>query len=222
MTGLRLNLTAVREPLGFIKVIEWLTAIFAFGSCAFSSAAVPHYCPHRLNRVLLVERNGTLCNRSVGETHLIGSGVSSAEFFVATAILAFLYSMVALFAYTGYMHVYRDSAYGPMLDFAGTMILAVLWLAISSAWAKGLQNVKLGTSTVGIRTSLALCREEGLTCEVTQFANMRTLNVSVVFGYLNMLLWACNAWFVYKETVWHSQKYAGQERAGREPVPTPI
>lgn len=33
---------------------------------------------------------------------------------MAVAVLAFLYSMVALLVYLGYMHVYRDSDFGPM------------------------------------------------------------------------------------------------------------
>lgn len=50
----------------------------------------------------------------------------------------------------------------------------------SSAWAKGLQNVKDATGTEGISSTLALCGESNVTCEVTEFANLRTLNISVV------------------------------------------
>ena len=65
-------------------------------------------------------------------------------------------------------------------DFGLTAAIAFLWLVCSSAWAKGLQNVKDATSTAGIISTLALCTTEDVTCEVAQFANMRTLNVSVV------------------------------------------
>lgn len=50
----------------------------------------------------------------------------------------------------------------------------------SSAWAKGLQNVKDATGTEGISSTLALCTGSNATCEVTDFANLRTLNISVV------------------------------------------
>lgn len=50
----------------------------------------------------------------------------------------------------------------------------------SSAWAKGLQNVKDATGTEGISSTLALCGGTNVTCEVTEFANLRTLNISVV------------------------------------------
>lgn len=61
-----------------------------------------------------------------------------------------------------------------------TAILVFLWLVCSSAWAKGLQNVKSATDTEGISGTLALCKGSNITCEVTEFANMRTLNISVV------------------------------------------
>lgn len=50
----------------------------------------------------------------------------------------------------------------------------------SSAWAKGLQNVKDATGGEGISSTLALCTGSNVTCEVTEFANLRTLNFSVV------------------------------------------
>jgi hypothetical protein len=65
-------------------------------------------------------------------------------------------------------------------DFGLTAAIAFLWLVCSSAWAKGLQNVKDATGTADITSTLALCKESDVSCEVTDFANMRTLNVSVV------------------------------------------
>ncbi|XP_051546766.1 synaptophysin-like protein 1 [Myxocyprinus asiaticus] len=237
-TGFRLNLNPVKEPLGFVKVVEWLTAVFAFGTCGGYTGrnVLSIFCdgggnetlsatfnyPFRLNQVLLVENNTTLCNRTVSETHLVGDSSSSVEFFVAVAVLAFLYAMVALLVYLGYMHVYRDSDFGPMLDFVVTAAFAFLWLVCSSAWARGLQTVKDATSTAGIDLTLALCKERDVKCEVTEYASMRSLNISVVFGYLNLIIWAGNAWFVYKETRWHSQKVNAQHAAGRGPAPAPF
>ncbi|KAK5896119.1 hypothetical protein CgunFtcFv8_009753 [Champsocephalus gunnari] len=220
MTGFRLNLSPLKEPLGFVKLVEWLTAIFAFGSCSgFSGKNIMsllcgdgrndtldanfHY-PFRLSAVPLIEGNATLCNQSATTTHMVGDSASSVEFFVGVAVVCFLYSMVAL------------------LDFLLTAVLVFLWLVCSSAWAKGLQNVKDATDTAGIGNTLAACRGANVTCEVTEFASMRPLNISVVFGYLNMLVWAGNAWFVYKETRWHSQKFSTQPGPGRQQVPSPI
>lgn len=237
MTGFRLNLSPLKEPLGFVKVVEWLTAIFAFGSCGgFSGTNVVslfcgdgknetlnanfHY-PFRLSQVPLVPSNTSLCNHSVSATYLVGDSASAAEFFVGTGVVCFLYSMAALLVYLGYMHVYKDSDFGPIFDFLLTSILVFLWLVCSSAWAKGLQNVKNATGSSGISNTLGLCKGNNVTCTVTEFANLRSLNFSVVFGFLNMFVWAGNAWFVYKETRWHSQKFS-QPGPGHQHVPAPI
>lgn len=151
---------------------------------------------------------------------MMGDSASSAEFFVGVGIVCFLYSMAALLVYLGYMHIYKDSDFGPIFvsldlascnrpswcktwfemywncsciypplqDFVITAILVFLWLVCSSAWAKGLQNVKSATDTEGISGTLALCKGSNITCEVTEFANMRTLNISVVRWNNNQLI----------------------------------
>ncbi|KAJ0012451.1 hypothetical protein NQD34_016785 [Periophthalmus magnuspinnatus] len=237
MTGFRLNLSPLKEPLGFVKVVEWLTAIFAFGSVGgFSGTNIItllcgdgknetlsanfHY-PFRLSQIPLVPSNTSICNHSVAATYLVGDSASASEFFVGTGVVCFLYSMAALLVYLGYMHVYKDSDFGPIFDFLLTAILVFLWLVCSSAWAKGLQNVKDATNSNGINNTLALCKGNNVTCSVTEFANLRSLNFSVVFGFLNMFVWAGNAWFVYKETRWHSQKFS-QPGPGHQQVPAPI
>uniref|UniRef100_A0A8C2DU85 Synaptophysin-like 1 n=1 Tax=Cyprinus carpio TaxID=7962 RepID=A0A8C2DU85_CYPCA len=241
-TGFKLNLTPVKEPLGFVKVVEWLAAVLAFGSCGGYTGRnlVSIFCggstnetlsatftyPFRLNQELLVENNTTLCNRTVPATHLVGDSSPSVEFFVAVAVLAFLYSMVALLVYLGYMHVYRDSDFGPMFDFVLTAVFAFLWLVCSSAWARGLQTVKDATGTAGIESTLALCMDRDVKCEVTEFATIYLTTIYLlyfqIFGFLSLIIWAGNTWFVYKETCWHSQKVNAQQAAGRGSNPAPI
>ncbi|KAF7694137.1 synaptophysin-like protein 1 [Silurus meridionalis] len=236
-TGFRLNPSPVKEPLGFIKLVEWFAALFAFACCGGYSGrnVISVFCgneknetlnatfsyPFRLNQVLLVKDNATVCNRTMSETHLMGDSSSSVEFFVAVAVLAFLYCMLALLVYVGYMHVYRDSDFGPVFDFLVTAVFAFLWLLCSSAWAQGLQKVKYATGTEGISSSL-LCRHQNATCEVTEFSSMRTLDISVVFGFLNLIIWSGNAWFVYKETCWRTQNRRSQQEAERGRGPGPI
>uniref|UniRef100_A0A8D3CMH8 Synaptophysin-like 1 n=1 Tax=Scophthalmus maximus TaxID=52904 RepID=A0A8D3CMH8_SCOMX len=206
MTGFRLNLSPLKEPLGFVKLVEWLTAIFAFGSCGGFSGRniISLFCGDGGNETLTANFHYPFSKNTMTVTASVlclrPDSASSAEFFVGIAIVCFLYSMVALLVYLGYMHVYKDSDFGPIFDFVITAILVFLWLVCSSAWAKGLQNVKGATDTEGVSATLALCKGGNVTCEVTEFANLRTLNISVVFGYLNMFVWAGNAWFVYKET----------------------
>lgn len=89
----------------------------------------------RLTDVPLVAGNASVCNRSVSATHLVGDAASSAEFFVGIATVCFLYSMLALLVYLGYMHVYKDSDFGPIfvsIDGAEVLSLQLLLLKLVS------------------------------------------------------------------------------------------
>ncbi|XP_077450496.1 synaptophysin-like protein 1 [Stigmatopora argus] len=234
MTGFRFNLIPIKEPLFFIKLVEWLTAIFAFGSCINFSAenivsvfcgdgknqtlpAKFHY-PFRLSQSPLIDHNATLCDRVVNTTYLTGDSSSSVHFFVGVGVFCFLYCMFAGLVYLGYMHIYKNSDLGPILDMVITVVVVFLWLVCSSAWAKGLQNIKDAVDSEGIAATVALCQEQNITCQVTEFATVRGLNMSVVFGYINTFVWALNCWFVYKETRWYSQKNFSQPGPTRHPT----
>ncbi|XP_006006047.1 synaptophysin-like protein 1 [Latimeria chalumnae] len=220
MSDFQLNFSLIKEPLGFIKILEWIFAIFAFATCggysdkselsitckegANSTVSAAFSYPFRLNKVLLKLDPTFVCNQTVASTYLVGDFSSSAEFFVTLAVLAFLYCIGALVFYVGYLHLYREARRGPKIDFIITVLFACLWLISSSAWAKGLTDVKQSTNPSNIILSLKICTNVAVTCTTLYSASMGKLNVSVMFGFLNVILWGGNAWFVYKETNWHT------------------
>ncbi|RXN03096.1 synaptophysin 1 [Labeo rohita] len=167
MSGFQLDISPLNEPLGFIRVLEWIFAIFAFattggysGSSSFNVKCqnsvnkeinVSFSYPFRLSTHSYNIPNCTVNGTTFKTKHLIGDYSSSAEFFVAIGVLAFLYSTVTLVLYLGYQHIYRESPRGP----------------------------------------------------------------SIILGFLNLILWGGNCWFLYKETPLH--KSANQQAGAGQP-----
>ncbi|XP_058684386.1 uncharacterized protein LOC131574027 [Poecile atricapillus] len=64
--------------------------------------------PFRLNQAVFLPSLTHLCNHTwPQDVHLIGDFSSAARFFVGVAVVAFLYSLLALGGYLGYLHLYR-------------------------------------------------------------------------------------------------------------------
>uniref|UniRef100_A0A8C2X4U6 Synaptophysin-like 2a n=1 Tax=Cyclopterus lumpus TaxID=8103 RepID=A0A8C2X4U6_CYCLU len=119
----------------------------------------------------------TLCNKSrSNETFLQGDFSSSAEFFVCVGVFGFLYCTATLILYLGYQNVYRQTSRGPIIDLVVTAAFAFLWLVCSSAWGKGLTDVKWATNPDQLILTPS-CKD---ICEAGEFPSMGRLNASVV------------------------------------------
>ncbi|XP_026868589.1 synaptophysin a [Electrophorus electricus] len=206
----------LKVPLGFIKVLEWVFAIFAFSTCGSYSGYfrmsvecknrsdsnlkidVDFEYPFRLHQVYF---DAPTCKEGRSERFfLVGDYSSSAEFFVTISVFAFLYSMAALSVYIFAFEKYRENNKGPLIDFGVTCVFTFMWLVSSAAWAKGLSDVKTATDPEKVLDLIPACEQEGNRCREVHDPVMSGLNTSVVFGFLNLILWAGNLWFVFKET----------------------
>ncbi|XP_069841952.1 synaptophysin [Dendropsophus ebraccatus] len=209
----------VKEPLGFIKILEWLFSIFAFATCGSYSGEftlsidcvnkteskrnikVDFEYPFKLHQEYF---EAPTC-RGAGATtkvFLVGDYSSCAEFFVTIAVFAFLYSLGALVTYIFLQNKYRENNKGPMIDCIVTAVFAFLWLVSSSAWAKGLSDIKLATDAELIKEQIPACQNTENRCQEVRDPVMSGLNTSVAFGFLNCIIWLGNLWFVFKETGW--------------------
>ncbi|CAK7313070.1 SYP [Vulpes lagopus] len=225
----------VKEPLGFVKVLQWVFAIFAFATCGSYtgelrlsvecanksesdlSIEVEFEYPFRLHQVYF---DAPTCRGDTEKIFLVGDYSSSAEFFVTVAVFAFLYSMGALATYIFLQNKYRENNKGPMMDFLATAVFAFMWLVSSSAWAKGLSDVKMATDPENIIKGMSVCHQTGNTCKELRDPVTSGLNTSVVFGFLNLVLWVGNLWFVFKETGWAAPFMRGPPGAPeKQPAP---
>ncbi|XP_070433025.1 synaptoporin isoform X1 [Equus przewalskii] len=216
---------ALKEPLAFLRALELLFAIFAFATCGGYSGAlrlsvdcvnktesnlsidIAFAYPFRLHQVTF--EVPTCEGKERQKLALIGDSSSSAEFFVTVAVFAFLYSLAATVVYIFFQNKYRENNRGPLIDFIVTVVFSFLWLVGSSAWAKGLSDVKVATDPKEVLLLMSACKQPSNKCMAVHSPVMSSLNTSVVFGFLNFILWAGNIWFVFKETGWHSsgQRY---------------
>ncbi|XP_053551962.1 synaptophysin [Bombina bombina] len=229
----------VKEPLGFIKILEWLFSIFAFATCgsytgqftlsieciANKSESKPNIevkfeYPFKLHQAYF---DAPTCKGgSPNKVFLVGDYSSSAEFFVTVAVFAFLYSLGALIVYIFMQNKYRENNKGPMIDCIVTAVFAFLWLVSSSAWAKGLSDIKLATDPeLVIKDQLTQCeKDEYMKCKELRDPVVSGLNTSVAFGFLNLIIWLGNVWFVFKETGW-STPFVKYPPPAQEKQPAP-
>uniref|UniRef100_A0A3B3TJX8 Synaptophysin n=1 Tax=Poecilia latipinna TaxID=48699 RepID=A0A3B3TJX8_9TELE len=206
----------LKVPLGFIKVLQWFFAIFAFSTCGSYSGMfkmavecknrtesnlaiqVEFEYPFRLHQVYF---DAPTCkDRATDRIFLVGDYSSSAEFFVTIGVFAFLYSTAALSIYVFFYDKYKENNKGPLIDLGVTAAFAFMWLVSSAAWAKGLSDVKTATDPDEVITLIDACEKEENSCREVHDPVMSGLNTSVAFGFINLVLWAGNLWFVFKET----------------------
>uniref|UniRef100_A0A8C0JBW6 MARVEL domain-containing protein n=1 Tax=Chelonoidis abingdonii TaxID=106734 RepID=A0A8C0JBW6_CHEAB len=178
--------------------MNFIFSIFAFATCGGYSGhtSIKVSCPDtknetleaafgypfRLNTVVFKELDSKKCNNTWTTTHLVGDFSSSAQFFVTFAVFVFLYCMAALVLYVGYLHLYRGAGKLPMIDLVITMVIALLWLISTSAWAKALTDIKISTGSE-IMSEILFCHLPPNSCLFGAVSSMGSLNVSVVCMY---------------------------------------
>ncbi|CAG5980442.1 synaptoporin b [Menidia menidia] len=148
---------------------------------------------------------------------LDGDFSTAAQFFVTVGVFAFLYSLLATVVYVFYQNKYRKNNRGPLVDFVVTVIFSLVWLVSSCCWAKALSEIKTATNPTQVLLLIAACRARENRCAATQEPLWSRLHTSAVFGFVNLVLWSGNIWFVFKETGWYKtgQRYPTRSASGK-------
>uniref|UniRef100_A0A8C5HFU3 Synaptoporin-like n=1 Tax=Gouania willdenowi TaxID=441366 RepID=A0A8C5HFU3_GOUWI len=148
---------------------------------------------------------------------LDGDYSSTAQLFVTVGVLAFLYSLLATVVYVFYQNKYLKNNRGPLVDFVVTAVFSFMWLISSCCWAKTVSDIKTATNPTLVFHLISACRAQENQCAATHEPHWSRLNCSVVFGFVNLMLWVGNIWFVYKETGWYKtgHRYPTRSASGK-------
>jgi len=207
------NTEVIKEPRGFIKFIQIVLAIFAFATTTAYNCSTSFTigCPSNNSTTPTMEGgsfsfgyafrlNGQsipICSNQT--VSMSGDYSAPSEFYVFVGVMAFLYSLAAIVFYVFADDKYRQIDWIPSADFITTVVFVLLWLIASCAWAAGVTGLKNATNPT------AFLLNEGQMPSDTNVVfggSYASLNVSIIFGFLNMCVWGANIWFLYKETKW--------------------
>ena len=137
---------------------------------------------------------------------------TTAEFYVTTGVLAFLYSLVAIVVYTFFDTLYLNAPIIPFFDLVATGVLTLFWFLGWCSWVAQWGNVKgFYDNLPGIVCGELHLPDEApkttqLECDNIGDVKFSKLTISLIFGFANIVLWAGSSWFVFKETNFHTKR----------------
>uniref|UniRef100_A0A0R3X954 MARVEL domain-containing protein n=1 Tax=Hydatigena taeniaeformis TaxID=6205 RepID=A0A0R3X954_HYDTA len=129
---------------------------------------------------------------------LYGDFSSGAQFYVFTGVMASLYCIGILVLYTVFIDKYGSNVLYRKADFVLSIFIVILWFIAATVWARHVDHLKRYTSEEVIKREL--CTQEN--CQIEAPQGYAGLNISLVFGFSNVALWAASLWFLWKETPW--------------------
>jgi len=222
----------LKEPLGFIKIVQILLAIITFAvavnggdtinfkvNCNPTTStevsatynypydlANTKWNPYPFCGAIGANERSTIAQSS-------GTIVSSAGFFVFTGVISFLYALAFIIIYVFFKHKYDNVLFFSTVDFGLTCLIALFWFIASVAWAKAIDDIKSQVTVYGETKKLieifpTSCPKAGVLACIASTSNptFASLIISCIFGFGNIILWGGNIWFVLKETAWYKAK----------------
>ncbi|XP_068205858.1 synaptophysin-like isoform X2 [Palaemon carinicauda] len=230
-----MNTQALKEPRGFMKILQFVFGISAFATTTSFSTDFSFLilCPDKKDNITVRETitypfqvdslrpKYDICGGKNEDLIMLGDFSSDSRFFVAVGVLAFLYIIAALILYCLFYTLYENNPLAPLADFAGHIFFAFMWLAGSSAWANSLTALRQATEvSVIINENPNFCSSPN-NCEVLLEPKFAKLIISIILGFLNLFLWGSNLWFLYKETQFFKAKTMNTDNTAPNPVPVP-
>jgi hypothetical protein len=228
LMSFQVDLAALKEPRGFIRIIQFVFAILAFattsgfktsstvsGVCAVSSQRIDftYNIDYPFNRVNTYTIPPPCTKENKTDAVVVSfqlQNASSSEFYVAVGVLSMLYALTTIGLYTLFAHVYTGNARAPFFDLIITGVLTFFWFVGWCAWVANVGNVKNYAYNMSGELKNELNAETAKTVSDKELYKFAGLTISLIFGFGNILLWGASCWFVYKETGFHKEPNADE------------
>ncbi|CAF0805975.1 unnamed protein product [Rotaria sp. Silwood1] len=229
VSAMTANFKIFTEPRGLIRILQFIFAIFAFATACSGSSSVMFAnnkdnslitaswsYPYNLkNTPIMFTSNNTVLNMISTANDV----KPSAEFFVFTGVTSMLLSLGFAIIYVLMDQRYRNDGRLPLIDLIIILIWSIFWIAGSSAWAKGVSNIRTQTSWENVAQRSGVCPDLAQ-CPENYSGTYGSIIVSVIFGFLNFILWIGSAWFVYKETKFFTNRTEQQQQQQQQQQPS--
>lgn len=234
--NMAIDISPLKEPRGFIRIIQFFMAILAFATTVDyrGKHQVEIVCdrvkinddpglhtvelvtyelsyPFNSEQIFFFKTNATNCVRGSPSFLPFVSPLnkkSTAEFYVTTGVLSFLFSITAAVVYVVLTETYENSAIFPFVDLVATAVLAFFWFISWCTWVAQEGKVKSYVHGMpdSICTFLRVQAPETVSFKcVGSSPSFAKLTSSLIFGFGNIILWAGSCWFVFKETHFHKK-----------------
>ncbi|KAI3386001.1 hypothetical protein SNEBB_009321 [Seison nebaliae] len=192
-----LNLSILKEPRCFIKLIEILLAIIAFstisdGGFAFIYSGVPNGQIVEERRQYSPEFSYPFDFMKANASHFLHKDKTfacTAEFFVLVGVIAFLTAIGNMVVYLVFEKCYREKHIWSLLDTFFSFLIAILWLAGSCAWARAVVLIKSYFKLESVQLGNP---------QIVHSPTFTNITTSVVVGFINFAVWLGNIWLLYK------------------------
>jgi len=221
-----MNKEVLKQPRGFIKLVQWVASIICFASIAgwedsFSvevgcgmnqksqKVTVEFEYPFELDLVTLKE---PICKEwpasggtpeGLDPIDFMAHEAGTSQLFVFVGVISFLYCIGVTVFYVFFDQIYTNNDQAPIGDFGIHAAVGFLWFVSTIAWATSLTEIKYYTNPDEYALKLIHeCTQPWGSCKSLEYPSYASLNISVIMGFLNMFLWWTNLWFIYKETKW--------------------
>lgn len=218
----------IKEPRGFVRILQALFSILAWSTTAgFSTTSTLHIdCPdatgvapefkfeYKISYPFdLREVEVEVPYNCSDDTDVVQDSFpidfsSTAMLYVLVCVLSLLYAIAAALCYCFLTARYESDPLAPMVDLCLTLLITILWIVITCAWALNVSDLKHYTHPHYFKDSLTVCQDPDANCQPSNPGKWSSLTVSIVCGFTCIVLWLGSTWFIFKETTLHRQKQA--------------